>query len=187
MKLISFAIVSLLAITVSAYPGPGTPHQSTTTQSALQHQSTDTPGAQQHQAAAHQSTVLYKFYLDQSEQQSDQDKAQDELKRLMQVYKNDAATLHRVENKIEVAQREAVKAMHTADKIKAKLQQTGLDSEEKLELEEQYKEAKAMVKELTVECGEQYSPHVDAKEALDDAEAKLQLLKENQRTTSRVQ
>ncbi|KAH6582532.1 hypothetical protein BASA60_001896 [Batrachochytrium salamandrivorans] len=49
MRLISFAVVSLLAVTVSAYPGPGTPHQSTTTQSALQHQSTDTPGAQQHQ------------------------------------------------------------------------------------------------------------------------------------------
>ncbi|KAH6575666.1 hypothetical protein BASA62_001816 [Batrachochytrium salamandrivorans] len=46
MRLISFAIVSLLAITVSAYPVSDAPHQSTTTQSALQHQSTGTPGAQ---------------------------------------------------------------------------------------------------------------------------------------------
>ncbi|KAH6594957.1 hypothetical protein BASA50_006219 [Batrachochytrium salamandrivorans] len=46
MRLISFAIVSLLAITVSAYPVSDAPHQSTATQSALRHQSTGTPGAQ---------------------------------------------------------------------------------------------------------------------------------------------
>ncbi|KAH6579589.1 hypothetical protein BASA61_004778 [Batrachochytrium salamandrivorans] len=192
MKLISFAIVSLLAITVSAYPGPGTPLQSTDTQSAqqpqvaasqstVQHQSTDTPSVLQHQDDADLNDQQYQNDATQSEQQSDQDKIQAELKRLMQVYKNDAATLHRVENKIEVAQREAVNAMHMADKIKAKLQQTGLDSKERLELEEQYNEAKAMVKEFTFECGEQYWSHVDATKALDDAEAKLKLLKENQR------
>ncbi|KAH6585870.1 hypothetical protein BASA61_006671 [Batrachochytrium salamandrivorans] len=114
-------------------------------------------------------------------------KLRTELKRLVQVYKNDAATLHRVENKIEVAQREAVKAMHTADMIKAKLQQTGLDSEEKLELEEQYKEAKAMVKELTVECSEQYSPHVDATKPLMMRSAQTTTIGKKPETTSRVQ
>ncbi|KAH6564056.1 hypothetical protein BASA62_008131 [Batrachochytrium salamandrivorans] len=165
MKLISFAIISLLAITASAQ----SPH-GTATQDMDQSQNDATQSAEQPQ-----STTT------QSEQQSDQDKAQAELKRLVQVYKNDAATLHQVENKIEVAQRKTVKAMHTADMIKAKLQQTGLDSEEKLKLEEQYNEAKAMMKEFTAKCNEQYSSHVDAKEALDDASAHARLLKENQR------
>ncbi|KAH6566100.1 hypothetical protein BASA60_001894 [Batrachochytrium salamandrivorans] len=58
MKLISFAVVSLLAITVSAYPGPGTPpqdigapseeqHQDVDSQEPLQHQSTDAQEPQQ--------------------------------------------------------------------------------------------------------------------------------------------
>ncbi|KAH6597764.1 hypothetical protein BASA61_003028 [Batrachochytrium salamandrivorans] len=65
MKLISFAVISLLAITVSAYPGSSTLPQSTTTQDIQQHQSTATQSAEQPQSTA-----------TQSEQQSDQDKAQ---------------------------------------------------------------------------------------------------------------
>ncbi|KAH6565712.1 hypothetical protein BASA60_009831 [Batrachochytrium salamandrivorans] len=57
MRLISFAIVSLLAITVSAYPVSDAPHQSTTTQSALQHQSTGTPGAQPPRSALAQKKL----------------------------------------------------------------------------------------------------------------------------------
>ncbi|KAH6582814.1 hypothetical protein BASA60_001710 [Batrachochytrium salamandrivorans] len=79
MKLISFAVISLLAITVSAYPGSSTLPQSTTTQDIQQHQSTATQSAEQPQSTA-----------TQSEQQSDQDKAQGELKRLMRIYEKDA-------------------------------------------------------------------------------------------------
>ncbi|KAH9265504.1 hypothetical protein BASA83_011099 [Batrachochytrium salamandrivorans] len=50
MKRISFVAIFLLAITVSAYPGLGTPPQSTTTQSAEQHQSTDTSSELQFQS-----------------------------------------------------------------------------------------------------------------------------------------
>ncbi|KAH6575188.1 hypothetical protein BASA60_000738 [Batrachochytrium salamandrivorans] len=71
MKLISFAAISLLAVTVSAYPGLGTLPQSTTTQSALQHQSTDTQSVQQYQDA-----------FTQSVQQPDQDPFQTELSEL---------------------------------------------------------------------------------------------------------
>ncbi|KAH6565948.1 hypothetical protein BASA50_007331 [Batrachochytrium salamandrivorans] len=49
MKLISFAALSFLAITVSAYPGLDTPSQSTTTHSALQHQSTTAQNLERHQ------------------------------------------------------------------------------------------------------------------------------------------
>ncbi|KAH6570950.1 hypothetical protein BASA62_004116 [Batrachochytrium salamandrivorans] len=72
MKLISFAVISFLAITVSAYPGLGTPSQdlegsqsttaqdlegsqSTTTQDLEGSQSTDTQSEQQHQGATTQS------------------------------------------------------------------------------------------------------------------------------------
>ncbi|KAH6572104.1 hypothetical protein BASA50_001097 [Batrachochytrium salamandrivorans] len=50
MKLIAFVAISFLAITVSAYPGLGTPPQSTTAQSAEQHQSTSTDEMQQSQS-----------------------------------------------------------------------------------------------------------------------------------------
>ncbi|KAH9249183.1 hypothetical protein BASA81_013082 [Batrachochytrium salamandrivorans] len=75
MRLISFAALSFLAITVSAYPGPGTPHQSTTTQSALQHQSTDVPGAHQLQGDADLNDPDLQSAIAQSlqEQQNDDD------------------------------------------------------------------------------------------------------------------
>ncbi|KAH9276344.1 hypothetical protein BASA83_001032 [Batrachochytrium salamandrivorans] len=51
MRLFSFAALSFLAITVSAYPGPGTPPQGDVAQSAEQSQDADAPDPQHPQGA----------------------------------------------------------------------------------------------------------------------------------------
>ncbi|KAH6587368.1 hypothetical protein BASA50_001297 [Batrachochytrium salamandrivorans] len=96
MRLISFAALSFLAITVSALPGPGTPHQSTTTQSALQHQSTDTPGAYQHQDDADlnaqqlQSALLESFQQKKNDADLNAQQLQSALLESLKQHKEDA-------------------------------------------------------------------------------------------------
>ncbi|KAH6561867.1 hypothetical protein BASA62_009548 [Batrachochytrium salamandrivorans] len=170
MKLISFAVISLLAITVSAYPGSSTLPQSTTTQDIQQHQSTATQSAEQPQSTA-----------TQSEQQSDQDKAQGELKRLMRIYEKDANAFQQV-NKIVVALSQEAKTLsRMAGKLYGRSQKTGINLKKKLELEKQYSDAKAALNELYEQRNEQKQLSAGPKKILDKSRANVQLLEENQR------
>ncbi|KAH6589115.1 hypothetical protein BASA50_010281 [Batrachochytrium salamandrivorans] len=96
MKLISFAVISFLAITVSAYPGLGTPSQdleepqSTTTQSAQEPQSTTVHSEQEYQSTTAQD-------LSENSQQSLQDK----LEKLIESYKAKQAEANELQNEIK--------------------------------------------------------------------------------------
>ncbi|KAH6561933.1 hypothetical protein BASA82_001064 [Batrachochytrium salamandrivorans] len=85
MKLISLAVLSFLAITVSAYPGSDTPPQSTTTQSAEQPQSTTGQSEQQYQDAA-----------SQSERQQHKQELQAGLEILRQQYKEERNLIEKI-------------------------------------------------------------------------------------------
>ncbi|KAH6566098.1 hypothetical protein BASA60_009615 [Batrachochytrium salamandrivorans] len=91
MKLISFAALSFLAITVSALPGPGTPHQSTTTQSALQHQSTTTQSALQHQSTGTPSAQRHQLARSRSAQDRYKQSLQAESEILREQYRENRA------------------------------------------------------------------------------------------------
>ncbi|KAH9263356.1 hypothetical protein BASA83_013271 [Batrachochytrium salamandrivorans] len=78
MKLISFAAISFLAITVSAYPGLGTPSQGADAPSAEQSQDATGQSEQQPQVAAGRS-VIYQFYLDQRARQQHKQSLQDKV------------------------------------------------------------------------------------------------------------
>ncbi|KAH9252578.1 hypothetical protein BASA81_009447 [Batrachochytrium salamandrivorans] len=105
MKLISLAALSLLAITVSAYPGLSTSPQSTTTQSAEQPQSTaiqiaeqpqstDAQSAQKSQDAAERNAVRYQFYLLRSARRQYEQGLQAELQMLNQKYREEQDLAH---------------------------------------------------------------------------------------------
>ncbi|KAH6597442.1 hypothetical protein BASA50_004359 [Batrachochytrium salamandrivorans] len=70
MKLISLAAISFLAITVSAYPGLGTPSQGDNAPSAEQSQDATGQSEQQSQGATGQSEQQSQGATGQSEQQS---------------------------------------------------------------------------------------------------------------------
>ncbi|KAH9252440.1 hypothetical protein BASA81_009641 [Batrachochytrium salamandrivorans] len=101
MKLISFAVISFLAITVSAYPGLGTPSQdlegpqSTTTQDLEESQGATTQSEQQHQGT-----------IDQSEQENSQQLLQDPLVELIEQYKEKQAETDRLQHEIDVLEEE---------------------------------------------------------------------------------
>ncbi|KAH6587364.1 hypothetical protein BASA50_001293 [Batrachochytrium salamandrivorans] len=96
MKLISFAVVSLLAITVSAYPGPGTPPQDIGAPSAEQHQDVDSQEPLQHQSTdAQECTARSRMLMSQDPQQDQEKELEDEIKKLNEQYKDQKALVVR--------------------------------------------------------------------------------------------
>ncbi|KAH6564314.1 hypothetical protein BASA62_007998, partial [Batrachochytrium salamandrivorans] len=160
MKLISFAVISLLAITVIAQPP-----QSTTTQSEQPPHSTTT-----------QSEHHYR-----SEQQPDQDKVQAEAVRLDNIKDDYHVIIEQLTADIIAVQQKAVIAGKMSDTIKIRLQNTGLSSEERLELEKQDSDVEATLDTLYIECGEHNSYQTDIDKNLGILSAELYLLEDNQK------
>ncbi|KAH9271742.1 hypothetical protein BASA83_006112 [Batrachochytrium salamandrivorans] len=94
MKLISFAALSFLAITVSAYPGDNTLPQSTAIQSAEQSQSTATQSEEQPQSTTTQSQEQSQSTDIQSAEKS-QDEVRAEIERLERIHKEKERLLTR--------------------------------------------------------------------------------------------
>ncbi|KAH6582531.1 hypothetical protein BASA50_001294 [Batrachochytrium salamandrivorans] len=117
MKLISFAALSLLAVTVSAYPVPGTPPQDTGAQSALQHQSTDTPSTLQHQSTTTPSTLQHQSTDAQEPQQDQEKELKDELKKLKQQYVDQKTLVGGLKALINAMKKEQLELQESADAL----------------------------------------------------------------------
>ncbi|KAH9253792.1 hypothetical protein BASA83_004297 [Batrachochytrium salamandrivorans] len=106
MKLISFAVISFLAITVSAYPGLGTPSQdlegspSTSSQDLEESQSTTTQSAQEPQSTTVQSEQEYQSTTNPNEQEDSQQSLQDQLDKLIENYEEKRAEANELQNEI---------------------------------------------------------------------------------------
>ncbi|KAH6572080.1 hypothetical protein BASA60_006852 [Batrachochytrium salamandrivorans] len=135
MKLISFAVISFLAITVSAYPGLGTPSQdleespstssqdlegsqSTTTQSAQKPQSTTTQSAQEPQSTTIQSEQEYQSTTAQDLSENSQQSLQDQLEKLFEEYEEkrvEASKLQNIMDELETEMSEIVSRANTLE------------------------------------------------------------------------
>ncbi|KAH6582152.1 hypothetical protein BASA61_008660 [Batrachochytrium salamandrivorans] len=176
MKLISFAVISLLAITVIAQPP-----QSTTTQSEQPPHSTTTQSEQPPQSTFTQSKQSLQSTFIQSEQQPDQDKVQAEAVRLDNIKDDYHVIIEQLTADIIAVQQKAVIAGKMSDTIKIRLQNTGLSSEERLELEKQDSDVEATLDTLYIECGEHNSYQTDIDKNLGILSAELYLLEDNQK------
>ncbi|KAH6559962.1 hypothetical protein BASA62_000237 [Batrachochytrium salamandrivorans] len=143
MRLISFAVISLLAITVSAYPGLGSDDQdleepqSTAAQDLEEPQSASVQGEQQSQ-----STVA------QDEQESDHDRVRLEFEELKTEY--EAAEKSIVTMRVEF---ESIKSAIDAikdfmDRTKIQLEDMDLSDERKSTLRRQYDGSNMELKKL---------------------------------------
>ncbi|KAH9269480.1 hypothetical protein BASA83_008430 [Batrachochytrium salamandrivorans] len=186
MKLISFAVVSLLAITVSAYP-----QQSTSTQDVQSYQSTSTPTSQQSQSTSvptsqpSQSTSTNDVQSSQSTatptpQPPYQDKVQVEIDRLTKVYIEAEDDFYRLNRDIQLAHEAIVELEDTTINIDVQLQMAGLKADKRSQLTEKLDRLSALLKKLCGEYKEYQQPYENAMKKRNDAKAELQLLKENQ-------
>ncbi|KAH6602282.1 hypothetical protein BASA61_001280 [Batrachochytrium salamandrivorans] len=130
MKLISFAVVSLLAITVSAYP-----QQTTTTQDVQSSQSTSTQTSQPSQSTSTNDVQSSQSTAAQTPQPIDQDKVQAEVGRLTKIYEEKDARFRPVDEDLKTKQQEF---MNLEEKIRLsgiELQDASLSSEDRESLE----------------------------------------------------
>ncbi|KAH6599108.1 hypothetical protein BASA50_003250 [Batrachochytrium salamandrivorans] len=187
MKLISFAVVSLLAITVSAYP-----QQSTSTQDVQSYQSTSTDDVQPSQSTStndvqpSQSTSTNDAQSSQSTatptpQPPYQDKVQVEIDRLTKVYIEAEDDFYRLNSDIQLAHEAIVELEDTTINIDVQLQMAGLKADKRSQLTEKLDRLSALLKKLCGEYKEYQQPYENAMKKRNDAKAELQLLKENQR------
>ncbi|KAH6589229.1 hypothetical protein BASA50_010207 [Batrachochytrium salamandrivorans] len=188
MKLISFAVVSLLAITVSAYP-----QQSTSTQDVQSYQSTSTHDCHSNLRALlpmmsqpSQSTSTNDAQSSQSTatptpQPPYQDKVQVEIDRLTKVYIEADDDFYRLNNDIQLAHETIVELEDTIINIDVQLQMAGLKADKRSQLTEKLDRLSALLKKMRDEYKEYQQPYENAMKKRNDAKAELKLLKENQR------
>ncbi|KAH6573371.1 hypothetical protein BASA50_001133 [Batrachochytrium salamandrivorans] len=170
MKLIAFAVISFLAITVSAYPGLGTPHQSTTAQSAEQHQSTSTDEMQQFQST---DTRI--------PQQPYEDKVLAKLAKLTAAYNKKQATFAPIEIEANAKGHRFMDVWDEMDSIVTKLDEAGPNSFETVELWKKYRAAEVKWNGIQPEYKKQYQNYLKVMKVRDSAKAELDLLTENQK------
>ncbi|KAJ1344624.1 hypothetical protein BSLG_000147 [Batrachochytrium salamandrivorans] len=145
MKPISFVAISFLAITVSAWSPWDSPYQNLPTSPSTTTQSEQPP----------QSTAT------QSPQHSGQDKVEAELARLTAVYQKEKDIVAPIEAKYNINKQNAIDVGGRMKSIAAKLEETDIDDDEKLELEKKYREAKAECVVLVAEHNKYYRIKVD--------------------------
>ncbi|KAH6588648.1 hypothetical protein BASA50_010609 [Batrachochytrium salamandrivorans] len=109
MRLISFVAISFLAITVSAYPGLGTPSQSTTTED-IQSPPSIAP---------------------QGEQQFDQDGVQAERARLTAAYEKEDESFSPMNSRLEINRQEITDLTAKANLIAIRFRETDLDDDDR--------------------------------------------------------
>ncbi|KAH6566334.1 hypothetical protein BASA50_003746 [Batrachochytrium salamandrivorans] len=157
MKLISFAVISLLAITVSAYPGLGTPPQggeqseSTSTPSAHQPQGADAQSAGQLSSIIGQNPWQLPSTIDQDSQQPHADTShvlqeyheqslQTKLNELDKKYQETQGVANKIQDTINVLK-------HEMWNLKAKLGELKAGPEYAEVFEEYRRKSKALDKE----------------------------------------
>ncbi|KAH6593133.1 hypothetical protein BASA50_007583 [Batrachochytrium salamandrivorans] len=176
MKLISFAVVSLLAITVSAYP-----QQTTTTQDVQSSQSTSTQTSQPSQSTSTNDVQSSQSTAAQTPQPIDQDKVQAEVGRLTKIYEEKDARFRPVDEDLKAKQQEF---MNLEEKIRLsgiELQDASLSSEDRESMEKMGEVLKLMLKKVEIEYKRHYKKYGQVREDRDDAKAELQLFEENQK------
>ncbi|KAH9246178.1 hypothetical protein BASA81_016292 [Batrachochytrium salamandrivorans] len=153
MRLVSFVAISFLANTVSAWSPWTNPYQNLPTSP---------------------STTT------QSEQQCDQDKVEAELARLTAVYQKEKKIVAPIEAKSNIDKQKAIDAGGRMKSIAAKLEETDIDDDEKLELEKKYRDAEVKRDVLAANYNKHYRRYIKIRNKRDDAQMALELLLENQ-------
>ncbi|KAH6578984.1 hypothetical protein BASA50_003248 [Batrachochytrium salamandrivorans] len=176
MKLISFAAISLLAITVSAYP-----QQSTSTQDVQSYQSTSTPTSQPSQSTSTNDVQSSQSTSTQTPQQPDQGKVQAKLEQLMKFYIKEETRFAPVDRNLKDEEQNVMEIEKGLNSIIVELQDTSLSSDRKSELKEKYDNGKELLEGLYAEYKEHCRHHKMLRKMRNDAKASLQLFSENQR------
>ncbi|KAH6566524.1 hypothetical protein BASA60_009458 [Batrachochytrium salamandrivorans] len=135
MRPISFVAISFLAITVSAWSPWTNPYQNLPTSPSTTTQSEQPP----------QSTAT------QSPQHSGQSKVEAELARLWVAYQKEKKIVAPIETKSNIDKQNAIDVGGRMKSIAAKLEETDIDDDEKLELEKEHRETKMKWDVLTAE------------------------------------
>ncbi|KAH6585513.1 hypothetical protein BASA50_001122 [Batrachochytrium salamandrivorans] len=143
MKLISFVAISFLAITVSAYPGLGTPPQ--------------------------------------SPRRFDQGEIQAELDGLKMNYEQKQMTFYPMDIEIKNEKQKVMGVWDDMELIIAKLEDTGISSDETSELWKEYRAAEVKWDELKLKYDKKHQSYAKIRKVRDSAKAELYLLMENQK------
>ncbi|KAH6562413.1 hypothetical protein BASA50_006680 [Batrachochytrium salamandrivorans] len=173
MKLTSFAAISLLAITVSAYPGLGSDaqdiqgSQSTIPQDEQQYQSTVSQGEQQSQ-----STVA------QDEQGSDHDRDLLKFKELEAEYEKERKLLSILSGELLTVKKEIKAIKKLMARTKTKLQDADLSDEQRLALEKQLGDYEAELRELYIQLHGKVKYHSDTEKECVYIREKMDVLEE---------
>ncbi|KAH6584588.1 hypothetical protein BASA61_007376 [Batrachochytrium salamandrivorans] len=153
MKPISFVAISFLAITVSAQAPWDSPY---------------------HNLPTSPSTAT------QSEQHSGQDKVEAEVARLTAAYEKERDIVAPTEAKYKSDKQKAIDAEDRMKSIAAKLKETDIDDDEKLELEKKYRDAEVKRDVLATKYNKHYRRYIKIRNGRDNARIALELLLENQ-------
>ncbi|KAH6563219.1 hypothetical protein BASA50_006705 [Batrachochytrium salamandrivorans] len=160
MKLISFAAVSLLAITVSAYPGLGSDGQD-----LEEPQGNSAQGEQESQ-----STVS------QGEQGSDQDRDQSDFMKLKSEYEKKQELLVTLSNDFESIKKDINTLKDLITNAEAKLEDTNLSDEQRLALEKKRGDYEGEKNELFSELISTAGFHTKTKQECDQIKEKMDAL-----------
>ncbi|KAH6579337.1 hypothetical protein BASA61_010310 [Batrachochytrium salamandrivorans] len=151
-----------------------------TTQSAQQ-----SPDAtiQDIQKSQYTATQMLESFLDaaQSAQQSDQDKVLVEMNRLTEALKIQDDRCFQMDLQINTEKQKNTEVKTIKDRIAMKLRRAGISSDKRLEMKRTAHNLKMMANKLTIGNSEQYQSYEDVMTKRRDANAELQLLKENQK------
>ncbi|KAH9275434.1 hypothetical protein BASA83_002207 [Batrachochytrium salamandrivorans] len=211
MKLISFAAISLLAITVSAWPpnSPSAqdiqesqdstvrdilqildspeqdvqqPSQDSTSQNTLQDQGDIVQDIQQsHEDSIVQDIPQQSQGATQSSQQSDRDKVQAEIDRLKLALDVQEHQFSQIDNYINSEKQKVTEIQAMIRKGAIKLQGISISMDERLRLQQNIYDLRMLADELTAKYREQYYAYIDAMTECGTAKAELQMLKYNQK------
>ncbi|KAH6598854.1 hypothetical protein BASA50_003361 [Batrachochytrium salamandrivorans] len=206
MRLISFAAVSLLAITVSAQPPHNTDtdamdqtqndaiqEMDQTQNDAIQEiekfqgisdhdvQDAATQSAQQNQGATSPDIQQLPDDAAPSAEKLDRNKAQIEMDRLTEAYETQDRRCSQIYSHITTDKRRDKEVRDIINKITIKLQETGLSSSEILRLRQKGYDFGIVLDQLITRHKENHRSYEDATEKRSIIHAELQLLKDSQK------
>ncbi|KAH6587340.1 hypothetical protein BASA50_001269 [Batrachochytrium salamandrivorans] len=135
------------------------------------------------QKSQYTATQMLESFLDaaQSAQQSDQDKVLVEMNRLTEALKIQDDRCFQMDLQINTEKQKNTEVKTIKDRIAMKLRRAGISSDKRLEMKRTAHNLKMMANKLTIGNSEQYQSYEDVMTKRRDANAELQLLKENQK------
>ncbi|KAH6590351.1 hypothetical protein BASA50_009326 [Batrachochytrium salamandrivorans] len=117
----------------------------------------------------------------QSPQHSGQDKVEAEITRLTAAYEKERDSVAPTEAKYKSDKQNAMDARDRMNSIVAKLEETDIDDDERLELEKKYREARAEWVDLAARHNKHYRYYIKIRKGRDNARIELNLLLKNQK------